>query len=219
MNRRTFIKASLTATAAVAGSVLLDGPLSSASAVTVPNTTEDAKMKILVLTGSPRKNGNSNTLAEHFINGAKEAGHEVTRFDAASSKVHPCIACNKCGMNGPCMFKEDFEVVREHIIPADLVAFATPMYYFGISAQLKTVIDRFYAINGEIHIPKKAVLMMTYANNSPRNESPILTYYEVLLEYLGWKDAGRIIVPGVWPTGAINQTPFPAQAFALGKSV
>ena len=206
MNRRTFIKASLTATAAVAGSVLLDGSLSSASAVTVPNTTEDAKMKILVLTGSPRKNGNSNTLAEHFINGAKEAGHEVTRFDAAS-------------MNGPCVFKDDFEVVREHIIPADLVAFATPMYYFGISAQLKTVIDRFYAINGEIHIPKKAVLMMTYANNSPRNESPILTYYEVLLEYLGWKDAGRIIVPGVWPTGAINQTPFPAQAFALGKSV
>ena len=204
MNRRTFIKASLTATAAVAGSVLLDGPLSSASAVTVPNTTEDAKMKILVLTGSPRKN---------------ETGHEVTRFDAASSKVHPCIACNKCGMNGPCVFKDDFEVVREHIIPADLVAFATPMYYFGISAQLKTIIDRFYAINGEIHIPKKAVLMMTYANNSPRNESPILTYYEVLLEYLGWKDAGRIIVPGVWPTGAINQTPFPVQAFALGKSV
>lgn len=71
-------------------------------------------MKILVLTGSPRKNGNSNTLAEHFINGAKEAGHEVTRFDAASSKVHPCIACNKCGMNGPCVFKDDFEVVRTH---------------------------------------------------------------------------------------------------------
>ena len=113
MNRRTFIKASLTATAAVAGSVLLDGPLSSASAVTVPNTTEDAKMKILVLTGSPRKNGNSNTLAEHFINGAKEAGHEVTRFDAASSKVHPCIACNKCGMNGPCVFKDDFERMRD----------------------------------------------------------------------------------------------------------
>ena len=70
MNRRKFIKASLTATAAVAGSVLFDGPLSSASAVTVPNTTEDAKMKILVLTGSPRKNGNSNTLADHCINGA-----------------------------------------------------------------------------------------------------------------------------------------------------
>lgn len=73
MNRRAFIKASLTATAAVAGSVLLDRPLPSASAATVPSKTEDAKMKILVLTGSPRKNGNSNTLVEHFINGAKEA--------------------------------------------------------------------------------------------------------------------------------------------------
>lgn len=176
-------------------------------------------MKILALTGSPRKNGNSNTLADRFIEGAREAGHEVFRFDAAASNVHPCIACNSCGMNGPCVFKDDFEAVREHIVPADLVAFVTPMYYFGISAQLKTVIDRFYALNGQIHVPKKAVLLMTYANNSKRNESPIATYYEVLLEYLGWTDAGRIIAPGVWPAGAISTTPFPEQAYQLGKRV
>lgn len=176
-------------------------------------------MKILVLTGSPRKNGNSNTLADFFIRGAEEAGHEVIRFDAASSDVHPCIACNSCGMNGPCVFHDDFETVREHIISAELVAFATPMYYFGISAQLKAVIDRFYAINGKIHIPKKAVLLMTYANNSHRNEAPILTHYEVLLEYLGWQDAGRVIAPGVWPAGAIDDTPFPGQAYRLGGNV
>lgn len=176
-------------------------------------------MKILVLTGSPRENGNSNTLASHFIRGAREAGHEVTRFDAASSNIHPCIACNSCGMNGPCVFKDDFETVREHLVPADLVVFATPMYYFGISAQLKAVIDRFYAVNGSIHVPKKAILLMTYANNSRRNESPILTHYEVLLEYLGWTDTGRIIAPGVWPAGAINSTPFPEQAYQLGKQL
>lgn len=176
-------------------------------------------MKILVLTGSPRKNGNSSTLAEHFIKGATESGHEVIRFDAALKNVHACIACNKCGMNGPCVFKDDFEFVREHLIPADLVAFATPMYYFGISSQLKAVIDRFYSINGQIHIPKKSVLLLTYANNSRRDESPIVTHYEVLLDYLGWKDAGRIIAPGVWPVGAINNTQFPEQAYQLGKSV
>lgn len=176
-------------------------------------------MKILVLTGSPRKNGNSSTLAEHFIRGAEEAGHDVTRFDAALKNVHPCIACNKCGMNGPCVFKDDFEFVREHLIPADMVAFATPMYYFGISSQLKAVIDRFYSINGQIHIPKKSVLLLTYANNSRRDESPMVTHYEVLLDYLGWKDAGRIIAPGVWPVGAINNTQFPEQAYQLGKSV
>ncbi|MBO4696130.1 MAG: flavodoxin family protein, partial [Lachnospiraceae bacterium] len=97
-------------------------------------------MKILVLTGSPRKNGNSATLADSFIKGAKEAGHTVERFDAAFKKVHPCIACNSCGMDGPCVFKDDFEFVRKHIVEADCVAFATPMYYFGISAQLKAVI-------------------------------------------------------------------------------
>ena len=176
-------------------------------------------MKILVITGSPRKNGNSNTLAEHFIKGAKEAGHEVVRFDAAFKKVHPCIACNRCGMNGQCVFKDDFEFIRKHIADADLVAFATPMYYFGISAQIKTVIDRFYAINGQIHVPKKAVLMMTYADNSKKKESAIISHYEVLLDYLGWTDAGQVIAPGVWPVGAINHTKFPEQAYRLGKTV
>lgn len=217
MNRRNFIKASLAA--AVAGSALVSGALLPAPAAAAPNNMEVNTMKILILTGSPRKNGNSNTLAEHFIKGAQEAGHQVTRFDAASSNVHACTGCNSCGMDGPCVFKDDFDVVREHIIPADAVVFATPMYYFGMSAQLKTVIDRFYSVNGKIHVPKKAVLLMTYANNSPRNESPILMHYEVLLEYLGWKDAGRIIAPGVWPAGAINQTPFPEQAYTLGKSI
>ena len=176
-------------------------------------------MRILVLTGSPRKNSNSGILADNFTRGAKEAGHDVFIFNAASSDVHTCIACNSCGMDGPCVFKDDFEIVREHIIPADLVVFATPMYYFGMSAQLKAVIDRFYAINGKIHVPKKAVLLMTYANSSERDASPILTHYEVLLDYLGWTDAGRVIAPGVWTAGSISRTSFPQQAYELGKSL
>ena len=176
-------------------------------------------MNILVLTGSPRRQGNSAILADHFIRGASEAGHNVVRFDAALKSVHPCIACNNCGMDGPCVFEDDFDFVREHILPADLVAFATPMYYFGFSAQHKAVIDRFYAINGSIHRPRKAVLLMTYANNSKRDESPMATHYEVLLDYLGWTDAGRVIAPGVWPAGAVERTNFPEQAYQLGKKL
>ncbi len=219
MNRRDFLKTSLTVTAAVAGTAFLGGSLLNAAAGNPKNKKRNGTMKLLVITGSPRKNGNSNTLADHFIKGAKEAGHEVVRFDAAFKEVHPCIACNKCGMNGSCVFKDDFEFVRKHIIDAGLVAFATPMYYFGISAQIKAVIDRFYAINGQIHVPKKAVLMMTYADNSKRKESAIVNHYEVLLDYLGWTDAGQIIAPGVWPVGAINHTKYPEQAYRLGKSV
>ena len=176
-------------------------------------------MKVLVITGSPRKNGNSATLADHFIKGAKEAGHEVVRFDAAFKKVHPCIACNSCGMDGPCVFKDDFEFVRKHIVGADCVVFATPMYYFGISAQLKAVIDRFYAINGSIHVPKKAVLLMTYANTAASEAVPIKSHYEVLLKYLGWTDAGQVIAPGVWPVGAVNRTKYPEQAYQLGRKI
>jgi multimeric flavodoxin WrbA len=99
------------------------------------------------------------------------------------------------------------------------VVFATPMYYFGISAQLKAVIDRFYAINGSIHVPKKAVLLMTYANTAASEAVPIKSHYEVLLKYLGWTDAGQVIAPGVWPVGAIDRTRYPEQAYQLGKSI
>ncbi len=212
MNRRHFLY-SLTA----AGCMLTvaNGFVSDANAI----TNKGKEMKILVFTGSPRKNGNSNFLASEFIRGATEAGHSVIRFDAAQSNVHPCIACNSCGMNGPCVFKDDFEIVRENIVPADVVVFATPMYYFGISSQLKAVIDRFYAINGQIHIPKKAVLLMTYANSAKSQSVPISSHYDVLLEYLGWSDAGRVIAPGIWTAGSIRSTQFPQKAYELGKNI
>lgn len=206
MNRREFIKESAAVVALAAMPKIL-------------KAEGNAKMKILVLTGSPRKNGNSSTLADNFIKGAEEAGHTVVRFDAAFKKVHPCIACNKCGMDGPCIFKDDFDFVRENIVDADAVVFATPMYYFGISAQLKAVIDRFYAINGKIHRPKKAVLLMTYANSAASEAEPIKKHYKVLLNYLGWQDAGQVIASGVWPVGAIKNTDYPQKAYELGKRI
>ena len=213
MNRRDFIKKTMQTTAAVAGAAALS-PVAFAA-----KNREKQKMKILVLTGSPRKNGNSNTLADSFIKGATEAGHEVVRFDSAFKNVHPCIACNSCGMDGPCVFKDDFEFVRDNIVTADTVVFATPMYYFGIYAQLKAVIDRFYAINGKIHRPKKAMLLMTYANTAASQAKPIESHYKVLLDYLGWQDAGQVIASGVWQAGAVNGTPFVKQAYELGKSL
>ncbi|MBO4528512.1 MAG: NAD(P)H-dependent oxidoreductase [Victivallales bacterium] len=216
MNRREFIR---NLTMATAGSAVI-GTTGLADQGQADNIKgNNGKMKILVLTGSPRKGGNSATLADYFIRGAKEAGHSVERFDAAFKKVHACIACNTCGMNGPCVFKDDFEFVRKHIVDADCVVFATPMYYFGISSQLKAVIDRFYAINGSIHVRKKAVLLMTYANTAASEAVPIKSHYDVLLKYLGWTDAGQIIAPGVWPVGAIAHTEFPEKAYQLGKHI
>ena len=216
MNRREFIRSM---TMATAGSAVIGATGLAAQGQADNPKGNNGKMKIFVLTGSPRKGGNSATLADYFIRGAKEAGHSVERFDAAFKKVHSCIACNTCGMNGPCVFKDDFEFVRKHIVDADCVVFATPMYYFGISSQLKAVIDRFYAINGSIHVPKKAVLLMTYANTAASEAVPIKSHYDVLLKYLGWTDAGQIIAPGVWPVGAITRTEYPEKAYQLGRHI
>ena len=99
-------------------------------------------MNIVVLTGSPHRNGTTSVLTEEFIKGAESKGHNVFRFDAAFHDIHPCQGCDACGMNGPCVQKDDIEndlIMR--LVNADLIALITPVYYWHVSAQLKTCID------------------------------------------------------------------------------
>ncbi len=182
-------------------------------------TIKDARMKIIVLTGSPRKDSNSNVLADEFIRGASENGHEIFRFDAAHCKVHPCIACNKCHKDGPCVFQDDFLKVREHILPAELVAFVSPLYWFGFCAQLKTVIDRFYSIDKKLHSPRQAVLLSTHMNTAEQPNVPLEMTYKAIIGYLGWTDRGIIPAGGLEEAGVIKDTGFPRMAYELGKSI
>lgn len=217
MNRRDFIK---TALAAAAGSAIA-GRLRITAAHAAERAAQAAggAKKILVITGSPRKNGNSNTLAAQFIRGAQEAGHETVRFDAGLKNVRPCTACNHCGMNGPCAIDDDFKSVREHIIAADAVLFASPVYYYNVSAQIKAVIDRFYAINGQIHSHKRSALILTLANSDLDRVQPIIDYHRALLSYLGWEYAGHIVGTGLWPEGAVNNTRYMEEAYSLGRNI
>ena len=217
MERREFLKKSAFAvlSAAVAGT----GIVHVFNHIN-DNESKANKMKIVVLTGSPRKNGNSAYLAEQFIKGVEEKGHEVFRFDCAFKQVEPCRACNSCGMNGPCIFNDDFQELRPRLIEADMVVFATPMYYFGISAQMKRVIDRFYAINGQIKgVTKKAAFLMTYADTSKKEAEPMLVHYHMLMDYLGWTSVGEVVASGVWTAGSVQRTVYPQQAYQLGKSL
>lgn len=212
MDRRDFLKYS----ASAAAGVLLT-PLAQAGELFTKN--ED-KMKIVVLTGSPRRNGNTNYLADRFIAGAQEKGHTVFRFDCAAHKVAGCMACNRCGMDGDCVLKDDFDQVRPRLIEADMVVFVTPMYYFGFSAQLKNVIDRFYAINGRIKgAPKKTAFLMAYANTSKKDAETMLLHYRTLADYLGWEDMGTVVAPGVWTAGSIRNTRYGDDAYKLGKNL
>ena len=119
MNRRIFLK---TAGLLAGGSII-----SGSQTINILNH-RNKKMKITVLTGSPRKNGNTNHLASQLIKGAEEAGHKVYRFDCAGHQISPCRACGACGMNGDCVLKDDFHEVRRHIIESDIIVFSTPLY-------------------------------------------------------------------------------------------
>lgn len=100
-------------------------------------------MRIVVLEGSPNKHGSSNMMADEFIKGARETGNEVTVVDAAHADINPCTGCVFCGYEGPCVQKDGMEQIRKLILDADMIVFVTPLYYYGMSAQLKTLIDRF----------------------------------------------------------------------------
>ena len=92
------------------------------------------------------------------------------------------------------------------------------MYYFGFSSQLKAVIDRFYALNGQFKgSEKRSALLMAYADTAAEEAEPMLSHYHMLLRYLGWKDCGTVVAEGMWPTGAVNDTEYSRQAYELGR--
>ena len=107
-------------------------------------------MKIAVLLGSPNRQGSSHLLAECFRQGAEEAGHQVEMIDVAHADIYPCTGCIHCGYEGPCVQKDDVDVIRGKILDADMMVFVTPLYYYGMSAQMKTLIDRFCAFNSSL---------------------------------------------------------------------
>lgn len=175
-------------------------------------------MKVVVLKGSPRANGNSNLLADEFIRGAKDAGHEIVEFDCSKHNIGGCRACERCGMAGSCAQKDDFELVRPHLIDCDVILFVSPIYYFGMSGQIKNVIDRFYSIHGLMGT-KRVLLFATMGNPNPIVAEPSIKMYELMCRYLGWIDIGKIIANGVSSRGAIKTSKFMKQAFECGKNL
>lgn len=104
-------------------------------------------MKIVVLFASPNVHGSTSLLVESFQKGAREAGHDVEFIDVTKAKIHHCTGCVACGYEGTCVINDDMMEVRQKLLNFDMVVFASPLYYYGMTAQLKTTIDRFCAFN------------------------------------------------------------------------
>ena len=177
-------------------------------------------MKIVVIESSPHKHGASNLLSDNFIRGAKEKGHLVTVFDAARAELHHCLGCDVCGMSGPCCQKDDMAVLRNQILESDMMVFVTPLYYFGFSAQLKTVIDRFYSFNGKLTSKGiKTALIVAAWDSNDWTMREINSHYDTLCRYLNFKDQGRILGVGCGTVSMTERSEFPERAYQLGRSL
>ncbi len=177
-------------------------------------------MKITLLMGSPNRHGSTVILAEEFMRGAKESGHQTEIIDVCHLNVHPCTGCVRCGYEGPCVQKDDVEMIRGELLGSDMVVFATPLYYYGMTAQLKTVVDRFCAYNSSLNSRHLKSALRTVAWNADDWTFEALeAHYKTLVRYLHFEDKGMILGYGCGTPAMTKRSQYPQEAYRLGKSL
>ena len=156
-------------------------------------------MRILVLNGSPRPNGNTKGMVEAFREGAVTAGHQVDVVDVCRLKIGGCLACEYCHTkgHGSCVQKDDMQEVYALLKEAEMLVIASPIYYHGISGQLKCVIDRFYAAAYPTKPPHlKKVAMILSSGDANMYDGAMFSYQGDFLDYLGLEDMGAFTAHG-----------------------
>lgn len=182
--------------------------------------------KVCILNGSPRANGNTKALVESFIRGAEGSGNEVVCFDLQKMNINGCLGCCRGGKDGksPCVQKDDMDKIYPAYMEADVVVLASPMYYWGISGQLKCAFDRLFAVaelTPDYANPKKeCALIMAAEGDSEENFAPVKAFYEGLISNLGWKNIGIVYAGGNMDAGSVLSKPEQLQeAERLGGAV
>lgn len=178
--------------------------------------------KIVVITGSPRKNGNSFAMTDAFVHAAKEKGHTVTRFDAAMKNVGGCHACETCFKTGKaCSFDDDFNEIAPAILEADAIVFTMPVYWYSIPSQIKGIIDKLFSfyVAGKDIAGKECALISCCEEDDLSVMDGVRIPIERSAALLKWKMVGEVLVPGVLNTGDIEKTEGCKQAAALAEKI
>ena len=151
--------------------------------------------KVLILSGSPRKSGNSDILCDEFMRGAIEAGNEVEKIRVTEKKIAPCTGCYFCrNSGGRCALNDDMTEVLQKIIDCDVLVLSSPVYFYSICAQLKAVIDRLYVTENREFSISGAILLATYATAGSEMSRQTEEYFKCLLDYHEWENKGIITV-------------------------
>lgn len=179
--------------------------------------------KIVILNGSPRRNGNTSALAKAFTEGARSAGNTVTEFFLNDMKIHGCRGCC-CGHSSkehPCVQKDDMEQIYPAVKESKVIILATPLYYWNMSGQIRTAVDRLFALEeGDGNLlrghGRSSALLMAAAGNAFED---VLLYYDHLMEHLKWNNLGHVLAGGNKNAGDIQGKPELQKAWELGSSI
>ena len=188
---------------------------------------------ILVVMGGGRPKGNTAQLVGAFVKGAEEAGHLVEKVSLLKTEVKGCLGCNACRYGKPCVQKDGFNELVPKIKGADLVVFASPLYFWTISSKLKAFIERFYCIAEEDADPpygryerypvKDSALLMTSADGFFWTFEQAVSYYQfAVVNYIGFHDKGMILAGGCGDTNGkpqIDKTGHLREAYEFGKNL
>ena len=176
--------------------------------------------KVTIISSSPRKNGNSDALAEEFARGATDAGHSVTKINLRETELKFCKGCFYCSDHGRCVLSDGMNALYDGIQNSDVLVFATPVYYYSVCGQLKTFLDRLNPLYGRKNRFKKVYLLAASAEDDPSAMDGCIR------DIRGWTECfdqvtldGVVYGTGVTDAGGIWKTSAPAQAYETGKSV
>lgn len=177
--------------------------------------------KILIISSSPRKGGNSDVLCDECLKGALDAGHNVEKIFLRDKKINYCTGCGYCSDNDytMCSQKDDMSEILDKMQDADTIILATPIYFYAISGQMKTFIDRL--CGRYTHIKNKEFYyLMTAADESKNTINYALGEFKGLMACLNNPiEKGYLFAGGVWKKGDVENTLYLKQAYELGKNV
>ncbi|MGN0755557.1 flavodoxin family protein [uncultured Treponema sp.] len=176
--------------------------------------------RILVLNGSVRRGGNTELLVQSFAEGARK-NNSVEIVSVADFKVNPCIGCNSCfnREENDCSQNDDMTKVYEKLKSTDILVIASPVYFYGISAQLKAMIDRLHTPMRNSFPIKKLALILVGAASLPEMFDAIKVQYRLALNFFGLEDAGTVLVRGAKEKGDVKNTDGLKEAYELGNSM
>ena len=176
--------------------------------------------KVVVISTSLRPGSNSNMLAEQFAEGAKAAGHEVEFISLRGKEIRFCVGCLSCQTTGACVFKDDVPAIMEQVLNADVVCWATPIYYYEMSGQMKTLIDRMNAMYPKDYRFRDVYLLATATEDEEHVPQRAIT------GLTGWIDcypksrlAGTLFCGGVTMPRDIKDNPKLQQAYEIGNNI